>query len=99
MNNMKKLDIVLIILSVFLFLFITANLVIFCVYGAIPDTLVSCVLGASGVELVMTAAIKIFQRKDNGEENEEYEFEEAPEEIHIGFDINNIEEDEEEIEE
>ena len=86
---MKKLDIVLIILSVFLFLFITANLVIFCVYGAIPDTLVSCVLGASGVELVMTAAIKIFQRKDNGKNEILPEEEDSNP---IGFNIENIEE-------
>lgn len=90
---MKKLDIVLIILSVFLFLFITANLVIFCIYGAIPDTLVSCVLGASGVELVMTAAIKIFQRKDNGKENPLQDVIPEEEESNpIGFNIENIEE-------
>ena len=96
---MKTLNVVLILLATFLFIFICANMVIFCIYGAIPDTLVSCVLGASGVELVMTAAIQIYKMKIKGNENEEYEFEEAPEEIHIGFDINNIEEDEEEIEE
>ena len=58
-NKRKTANIVLLILGIFIFAFITAMTVIFCVYGAVPDTLIQCTLSASGVEALLLAAIKI----------------------------------------
>lgn len=55
----KTLNTVLIVLGVFLLTFIVTMIVIFCIYQTIPDTLVTCVLGAGGIEAVATAAITI----------------------------------------
>ena len=49
----------LLALGVFLFAFIIAMIVIFCVKGAVPDTLIQMVLGAGGVESVALAGIKV----------------------------------------
>lgn len=55
----KTSNIVLVALSVFLLAFITAMIVLFCVYGAVPDTLIQYTLGAGGVEALLLAGIKI----------------------------------------
>jgi len=55
----KTSNTVLIVLGIFVLAFIVAMTVIFCIYGAVPDTLVQCVLGAGGVEAFLLAAIKI----------------------------------------
>ncbi|MCI9367577.1 MAG: hypothetical protein HFF60_11595 [Oscillospiraceae bacterium] len=39
--------------------FITAMIVIFCLKGAVPDTLIQYTLGAGGVEALLLAGIKI----------------------------------------
>ncbi len=39
--------------------FITAMIVIFCLKGAVPDTLIQYTLGAGGVEALLLAWIKI----------------------------------------
>ena len=39
--------------------FIVAMTVIFCVKGAVPDTLIQYTLGAGGVEALLLAGIKI----------------------------------------
>ena len=39
--------------------FITAMIVIFCLKGAVPDTLIQFTLGAGGVEALLLAGIKI----------------------------------------
>ena len=39
--------------------FITAMVVIFCLKGAVPDTLIQYTLGAGGVEALLLAGIKI----------------------------------------
>lgn len=56
MNTSNK---VLCILSIFLLVFIVTMTVIFCVKGAVPDTLIQYTLGAGGIEALMLAAIKV----------------------------------------
>ena len=55
----KTSNTVLLVLGFFLLSFIIAMTVIFCVKGAVPDTLIQYVLGAGGVEAVLLASIKI----------------------------------------
>ncbi len=50
---------ILCILGFFILAFIVTMIVIFCVKGAVPDTLIQYTLGAGGVECLMLAAIKI----------------------------------------
>ena len=50
---------VLIILSAFIFLFITVMIVTFWVKDSVPDTLIQYTLGAGGIECLMLAGIKI----------------------------------------
>ena len=47
---MKTSNLVLLILGIFLLAFIVAMTVIFCVKGAVPDTLIQYTLGAGGVD-------------------------------------------------
>lgn len=56
---MKTSNLVLALLGVFLLAFIAAMTVIFCVKGAVPDTLIQYTLGAGGVEALLLAGIKI----------------------------------------
>ncbi|MCD7732101.1 MAG: hypothetical protein LUH56_01485 [Oscillospiraceae bacterium] len=69
-------DKILIILGGFMGLFTIAMIVTFYIKDAVPDTLITCVMGCSGVEGVLTAAITISKqitgKKDNTEEQEEY---------------------------
>lgn len=67
----KFLDALLIILGVFLLLFISANIVIFCVYGSIPDTLVEKVLDCSTWEAIIAGVITITKNisKTKGNKN------------------------------
>lgn len=58
-TKIKTSNLILLILGVFILAFITAMTVIFCVYGAVPDTLIQCTLSASGVEALLLAAIKV----------------------------------------
>lgn len=64
---------ILIILGAFDFLFIVTMIVIFCFKGMVPDTLITCVLGASGAEGLFSAAIQITKlitnKKEETEEN------------------------------
>ena len=50
---------VLILLGTFLVAFIVAMIVTFWVKGSVPDTLIQCVLGGSGIEALALAGIKI----------------------------------------
>lgn len=62
MSKRKKLktsNTVLIVLGVFLLAFIITMIVIFCVKGSTPDTLIQYVLGAGGVETLALAIIKV----------------------------------------
>lgn len=58
-NRAKTSTRVLIIIGGFLLCFIIAMVVIFCIKGVVPDTLISCVLDTSKIEAVALAAIKI----------------------------------------
>ena len=54
--------------------FITAMTVIFCIKGAVPDTLIQYTLGAGGVEALLLAGIKmskVFAGGRNAGEEEE----------------------------
>lgn len=66
-KTIKTRNKILIIVSIFLLVFIIAMIIIFCVKGTVPDTLIEKVLGVGGVVDVMTAAIaiadKVFERK------------------------------------
>lgn len=64
---MKTTARVLCLLGAWLSVFITAMSVIFCVKGAVPDTLIQCTLGAGGLEALLLAFIKI-SRIISGEE-------------------------------
>ena len=50
---------VLVILALFLLAFIVSMIIAFWIKGAVPDTLISCVLDASKIEAVALGAIKI----------------------------------------
>ena len=66
---------VLVVLGVFALAFIVAMIVIFCVKGSVPDTLIQCVLGAGGVEasaLAAIKAVKVWTGKDKHTEEEGY---------------------------
>ena len=66
---------VLLILGVFALAFIVAMIVIFCVKGSVPDTLIQCVLGAGGVEasaLAVIKAVKVWTGKDKHTEEGSY---------------------------
>lgn len=56
---MKTSNIVLAALGLFLVAFIIAMIVIFCVKGMTPDTLIQCVMGGGGLEALVLAGIKI----------------------------------------
>lgn len=60
-KKMKTLTVILLAVGVFDLTFITAMIVIFCIKGFVPDVLIQCVLGASGVEAFFTAAIQIIK--------------------------------------
>lgn len=55
----KTSNIVLVILGVFLLAFIVTMIVIFCVKGSVPDTLIMCTMGGSGLEALVLAGIKV----------------------------------------
>ncbi len=50
---------ILLAMGLFAVAFIVAMIVIFCVKGAVPDTLIQYTLGAGGVEALLLAGIKI----------------------------------------
>ncbi len=58
-NTIKTSNLILLALGIFALAFITAMIVIFCVKGAVPDTLIQYTLGAGGVEALLLAGIKV----------------------------------------
>ena len=54
---MKTRNKILLAAAVYLLIFSVAMTVIFCVKGAVPDTLVTCTLGVGGVVDVMSAVV------------------------------------------
>lgn len=69
----KTSDVVLLVMGIFSATFIVAMTVIFCVKGAVPDTLIQYTLGAGGVEALLLAGIKISKVRagEGGESDEE----------------------------
>lgn len=59
MRQLKTSNKVLAVLGLFLLAFIVTMIVIFCVKGAVPDTLIQYTLGAGGVEALVLAGIKV----------------------------------------
>ena len=55
----KTLTVILVAVGVFDVAFIITMIVLFCIFQTVPDVLIQCVLGASGVEAFLTAAIQI----------------------------------------
>ena len=75
-SPMKTSNLILLALGVFALGFIVAMTVIFCVKGAVPDTLFQYTLGAGGVEALLLAGIKISKVKAGdkpGESEDTYE--------------------------
>lgn len=56
---MKTSNVILALLGLFLLAFIVAMAAIFCVKGAVPDTLIQCTMGGGGLEALLLAGIKI----------------------------------------
>ena len=56
---MKTSNIILLALGGFALAYITAMTIVFCVKGAVPDTLIQYTLGAGGLEAFLLAGIKV----------------------------------------
>lgn len=70
---MNKMDKILLILGGFLLSFIICMIVTYWVKGGIPDTLVTMVLGAGGLEAFICAWIKNTNTKSGGKDAAESE--------------------------
>lgn len=55
----KTSDLILFYLAIFALIFIITMIIIFCVKGSVPDTLIQYTLGAGGIECLLLAGIKI----------------------------------------
>ena len=66
----KTSNVILLVLGLFALVFIVAMTVIFCVKGAVPDTLIQYTLGAGGVEALLLAGIKISKVRTGGSPGE-----------------------------
>ena len=71
LKNRKTSNLVLLVLGVFTLAFIITMIIVFCVKGTVPDTLIQYTLGAGGVEAAALSAIKIAKVKCNVNETEE----------------------------
>lgn len=60
---MRKMDFILLVVFLLLLAFIAAMVVTFWRYQAVPDSLITAVLGTGGLELAASAAIKIWGDK------------------------------------
>ena len=58
-EKMNKTDVALIVLSIAVFSFVVATMIIYTCRGWKFDTLITCFLGAGGIETIGTAAIQI----------------------------------------
>ena len=67
---MKASDWILAALGLFALAFIVAMTAIFCVKGAVPDTLIQYTLGAGGVEALLLAGIKISKILKGGDSDD-----------------------------
>jgi hypothetical protein len=67
---MKASDWILAALGLFALAFIAAMTAIFCIKGAVPDTLIQYTLGAGGVEALLLAGIKISKILKGGDSDD-----------------------------
>ena len=67
MEKLNKLDKVLIALASFLFVFVVSTVVIYTINGWQYDTLITCVLGAGGIESIAGAFIQVAKYKHKKE--------------------------------
>jgi hypothetical protein len=65
------MDKILLALGIFVLAFEVCMIVIFCVKGAVPDTLIQYTLGAGGIEALAMAAIKISKVRNGGTQDDE----------------------------
>lgn len=77
-GNIGVMNLILIIVGVSLFLFTISMIFVFCKYGAVPDTLITCVFAALGGECGVMGWIKTNKdrnrdRKQELEDREYYE--------------------------
>lgn len=72
-KKINTLDKVLIILASFLFVFIISTVVIYTIKDWQYDTLITCVLGGGGIEVIASAVIQIskYKHKDKQEVEDE----------------------------
>ena len=70
-KHLKTSNLVLISLGVFALAFIVTMIVVFCIKGSVPDTLIQYTLGAGGVEAAALSAIKIAKVKRGVKEESE----------------------------
>lgn len=75
MQKLNKLDKVLIFLALFLFAFILATIIIYTVNGWQFDTLITCVLGAGGIESIAGAFIQVAKYKHKNDDSTDAESE------------------------
>lgn len=75
MQKLNKLDKVLIFLALFLFAFILATIIIYTVNGWQFDTLITCVLGAGGIESIAGAFIQVAKYKHKNDDSTDVESE------------------------
>lgn len=66
MKKLNTLDKVLIALAVFLGLFIISTIVIYTIKDWQYDTLITCVMGGGGAEVLATAVIQVAKYKHKG---------------------------------
>jgi len=71
LKKLNTLDKVLIILASFLFLFITATVVIYTIKDWQYDTLITCVMSGGGAEVLATAIIQVAKYKHKGGTDDE----------------------------
>ena len=72
-KKLKALTVSLLAVGVFCVAFIIAMIVIFCVKGSVPDTLIQYTLGAGGLEALFCAVIQCVNtifKKDKQDETE-----------------------------
>lgn len=74
--KLGTMDLILLLLGIFLALFTTAMIVIHCITGSTPDTLITCVFGICGVEggvmgWIKTSKNKLQKLKSKSEDIEE----------------------------
>ena len=62
---MTTIDKILLACAIVLVLFTVSMIVIFCVYQAVPDTLIDAVYGLAGSEAIITALIWYAKKKIN----------------------------------